>query len=145
MDPNNYNPHYLMLVDSTGVTVFRASMDALDQTELDSGLFFLENREGIVDDQSLLEDRFPLDFQDVPVDQMRRLEEFCKSHQSLLQRDSLCLHAEVAGTLSSSLIVIEPDNDEVRYRFAQGPPCEVDYQDFSIAAQFQRDLLNQWS
>lgn len=43
----------------------------------------------------------------------------------------VCIHGDGYGTRSSSLLVI--GEDDVTYRFADGPPCETDYEEIEEA------------
>lgn len=145
LDPPQYNPHRLFLLDSGGLTMVQKTADSSTRTDLNSGLFYLDNRSEPIVDQSKLSDRLPLNFAELHPGNTDSLEQFCAGHEPLFGRDSICLHAEVAGTLSSSLLLIDPHTETLSYRFSQGAPCESNYQEIFVPPTFQRGVLEAWS
>lgn len=145
LEPDRYNPHYLFLAGPEGISIFRESPEKKAHKDQENGLFFLENRGGAVLDQDPLRREFDQDFENIKSDSLQRLEQFCESHEGLFDRESACLHAEIAGTLSSSLILIDPGNSSFAYRFVQGLPCENEYRSMDLPEDFSRTLLSRWS
>lgn len=55
----------------------------------------------------------------------------CRDRQRLADGKSLCLRAPAAGTVSSTVLVLDSRRRLLRYLHAPGPPCEVDYRDLT--------------
>jgi hypothetical protein len=59
---------------------------------------------------------------------MRAMAELLRHHDT---DRALCLHGELAGTVSSTLISMNLQSGELTWRYADGPPCRSDYLDVS--------------
>jgi hypothetical protein len=145
LEPETYNPHQILFIDPNGLNVVHQELEKQHRYDIESGLFYLDNSSGLITDQQTLKKSFPLDFQGIDLNTFPALEEFCSSHDSFLERDSVCLHVEIAGTLSSSLIYLEPAQETFRFRFAQGPPCETTYESVELSKPFRSKLITAWS
>ena len=55
----------------------------------------------------------------------------CRGHDGASPRDAACIHAGRYGTRSSALLRLGVHGTEGELWFADGPPCEAPYQDFS--------------
>ncbi|MFB6346495.1 MAG: NRDE family protein [bacterium] len=143
LDPSRFNPFWLLVADSRGLTIKHHGRDLDEQFVHQGGPFFLSNQSGFINEEdrliSVLPDIGPLE----AAEKTDRLEAFCASHQPLFERDSHCLHADIAGTLSSSIIRLNTDG-EFSYRFSQGPPCENDYQSIEVPVSFRREVISKW-
>ncbi len=145
LSPERYNPHRILFLSPEGVTTIYKNGESRPRHRLESGLFYLDNHSGTITDQSLLRKSLPVDLQDPNDQPLSSLEELCSSHSSMFGRDSICLHTDLAGTLSSSLIHLVPGEDEFEYRFAQGPPCRSTYESVDVPVSFRRTLTRSWS
>lgn len=68
---------------------------------------------------------------------LNRAAEICGSHAEA-GRPAICLHGDGKGTVSSTLIALGPEPADVRYLFADGPPCTMNYDDHSQEAETAR-------
>ena len=64
---------------------------------------------------------------------LEELERLCRAHEPDAEdpRLSACVHAGRYGTRSSALLRLAADPREDRFLFADGPPCETPYEDFT--------------
>lgn len=144
LDLDRYNPHRILLLDSTGLSVYRHSLDSTKREDLDEGLFYLDNHSGLITDHARLRTVLPLGPEVEEEEILDRLEQFCASHEEVFERDSVCLHLEIAGTLSSSLVEVDPGEDLLHYRFTQGQPCENSAEEIPFDSSFQDSFLQGW-
>lgn len=143
MDPSQFNPFWLLVVVSDGILVYHHRQGEDECFRTGNGLFFLSNRSGFRTDTESLQSVLP-DLSNIESDRVQEtLGSFCASHDPLFERDAHCLHAGVAGTLSSSIIRL--NNDEgLSYHFAQGPPCENEYEPVEVPDAFRETVLGSW-
>lgn len=106
-------------------------------------MFFLSNRSGVRSDPAELNDVLPDISGLSPGDRRSALQAFCSSHDPLFERDAHCLHAGIAGTLSSSIIELNVGGS-FSYRFSQGPPCENEYRSVEVPDSFRDNVLGAW-
>jgi uncharacterized protein with NRDE domain len=59
------------------------------------------------------------------------LAELCREHRGADPFASACVHTESYGTRSSALLALAEAEDASVFRFADGPPCQNDYRDFT--------------
>jgi uncharacterized protein with NRDE domain len=144
LDLERFNPHRVILLDSTGLSVYRHTLDSTKRKDLDNGLFYLDNHSGLITDDAQLRKTLPVDPGADEEVIINRLAEFCASHEDVFERDSVCLHLEIAGTLSSSLLEIDPAANTLRYRFTQGQPCENPAEGVSLDDSFRNTFLQGW-
>lgn len=144
LDPDRYNPFWLLVADPSGLTVHRHEHDGDERFTHTAGQFFLSNQSGFHSNSDAIEEVLP-DLEEKPLEKRNTiLEQFCASHEPLLERDAHCLHADIAGTLSSSIIQLNP-REGLSYRFSQGPPCENDYRSIPVTESFRTTALEAWS
>jgi uncharacterized protein with NRDE domain len=55
----------------------------------------------------------------------------CRTHRGGPPLEDTCIHAGAYGTRSSALLRFGADPEAAVFRFANGPPCESDYEDFT--------------
>lgn len=144
LDLERFNPHRILLLDPTGLSVYRHTLESTEREDLDEGLFYLDNQSGLITDAARLRDELPVDPSESDDGLLDELADFCGSHEEVFERDSVCLHLEIAGTLSSSLLEVDPDQDTLRYRFTQGQPCENPSEDVALEDSFRTSLLSEW-
>lgn len=145
MKPEQYNPHRILFLDASGYSVFRGTPDGVDETVGSSELFYLDNQSGLVTESTRIARELPTATEPLKNYDRNELEGFAAGHESFFERDSACLHLEdVAGTLSSSLLRIDPASGTVQYRFAQGQPCENSFEDVTLDDSFRRSILTNW-
>lgn len=144
LEPERYNPHFLLILDNSGITIFQHSLKSTEREDLKDGLFFLENRSGFIFNQDKLKKSLPFSQNSISSDILVELEDFCSSHKNIFDRKSICLHHEIAGTLSSGIMKIQPDTNTFNFRFSQGPPCENNYQAIRMPNGFKKKVLSSW-
>ena len=64
-------------------------------------------------------------------EQLAALMAVCRDHDGPPGAWTLCMHGDVAGTVSSTVVVLAPDRRLRRYLHAPGRPCECDYSDLT--------------
>ena len=62
------------------------------------------------------------------------LEDLCRDHggQGNGGAEALCVHGDAAGTRSSTIIAVAADGKPALYRYADGPPCCVQYREITL-------------
>ena len=66
---------------------------------------------------------------------LERLMHICRDHLPLPEGGGLCLHGDAAGTVSSTILALGPDQRLMRYAHAPGPPCRTAYRDLAPPAR----------
>lgn len=59
------------------------------------------------------------------------LAELCRGHEGGAALDDACIHLPGYGTRSSTLLRLADDAGDAAWRFADGPPCRNEYEDFT--------------
>lgn len=144
-DIGRYNPFLMIIVDSRGGK-FIANGTEFENREIDSSplRFFLSNHTGLTIDPD--HELIPEPSQDWTGRRTRdrSLIEFCSRHDSFMERESLCLHKEIAGTRSSSILTVNDSENEFSYSYAPGHPCETDYSDVDVPSWFSTSVVGAW-
>lgn len=147
-DPARFNPFVLLVLGPGGLRGLVHTPGEEDRWfGHERGHFFLSNRTGFDHFEEDEEGRFPWSRADsrATVSLMARLRGFCRRHDGFLERPYLCGHGEEAGTLSSSVVVVDRSQDALLFDFAQGPPCEVPYRPFAAPVTFRRSFTQAWA
>ena len=66
-----------------------------------------------------------------PEQVLQSLAAVCRGHEGGSPREAACIHAGRYGTRSSALLRLGEEGTEGELWFADGPPCETPYEDFS--------------
>ncbi len=136
-----YNPFHLVVADADSAHVVVSDGELLTASTLEPGFAVVTERSfGAADNGRKREVRARLDAlqrgEAVGLEELRRLLTDCSGGI-----DAVCVDLEGVdyGTRSSTLIRCGPEvAGGVEFRHAEGPPCDVDYEDISETA---RELL----
>lgn len=145
--PERYNPFVLLVLGPGGILAYVHTLAEEDRwLAHDRGHFFLSNRTGFDHFREDSDERFPWSgSEESPAaDMMARIRGFCRRHDGILDRPYLCGHGEEAGTLSSSIVLVEAAGPTLWFDFAQGPPCEVPYRPVASPPSFRRAFTRAW-
>jgi hypothetical protein len=146
LNPGQYNPHRILFLDAGGMNVFQRTTEGGERADGSDGIFYLDNHSGLITDSERVTEELPEAVEALREYDREQLETFTAAHDPFFERDSACLHLEeVAGTLSSSVLRIDPTSGTVRYRFVQGQPCENTFQDVSLDDSLRDSILEGWT
>lgn len=146
--PGRFNPFVLLVLGPGGIQGLVHTPSEEDRWfGHERGHFFLSNRTGFDYFEQDGEGRFPWSREESASTGAlaARLRDFCRRHDGLLGRPYLCGHGEEAGTLSSSVVVLDRSVGALLFDFAQGPPCEVPYRPVAPPVDFRRSVTDAWT
>lgn len=129
-----YNPFNLFYADHHGAYVTYCQ-DEQRTVEVGQGFHALAN--GDLDDTShpRVKDLFSLARGMAPMElseAVSTLKSLCRRHASSKEPlDSVCIHGESYGTVSSTIVALSPRIDESLYFHAEGNPCQTEYHEIS--------------
>ena len=136
---DEYDGFYLVLVDETAAILYGYDGE-LARRDLEPGLHVVSNV-GPTDDPAIPDGRVDAGRRQVrsarAVERaldpttVESVDRWLERAESVLGDHAVgvCRHEDGFGTRSSSLIAVD---DEIRYRFANGPPCETPYADVDL-------------
>jgi uncharacterized protein with NRDE domain len=133
LPPGAYNPFNLFLAD--GTRAFTVVYDEGSKVEeVAPGVHVVGNADPNARDVpkiARLIDRAESAAAGPPEALLPALAAVCRGHEGASPREAACIHAGSYGTCSSTLLRLGTDRTGGELWFADGPPCEAPYQDFS--------------
>lgn len=147
-DLSAYNPFSLVALASEGLYYLRLDEnDEVEETTREECCFFLSNQMKLEVYPPEARDRFPWGGhgEETNVERLRgRLQNFCRQHHGFKDHVNLCRHGEESGTVSSSIILLSLESDQLIYDYAPGPPCKKRYKSVPVPEDFNREVINGW-
>ncbi len=143
----DYRAFTLMVVGPGEIRVLSHQNGGSEWSRHSSGVFYLSNRSGF---QSLgpEDDRrspWGTTGSDIPPDRIRaRLQRFSQRHEPYRERESVCVHGDRAGTVSSQVNIIQEEPPEMLYDYADGPPCETAYRSVDVPNVIREGVRRTW-
>jgi len=149
VEPNRYGPFTLVVVLPEGVvSVSHQRNQTFHWNKYEKGEFILSSEKGLEFFEPGQWERFPWrrnSRREDPENLRGRLQEFCKRTGPFRHRDAICREGEKAGTVSSSILMILPDESRFEFDFAAGSPCDTPYRSVSIPPDLKHSLIQRWS
>ena len=73
-----------------------------------------------------------------------RLQNFCRQHRGFGGHGAMRKHGEEAGTVSSSIIIIDIEKGRLLNDYAPGAPCETTYSAVKVNRNFEKKVIESW-
>jgi uncharacterized protein with NRDE domain len=135
---HSYNPFNLLCADSQHAVVLHYDSTRERVVELPAGTHVLTTAEvndwklpRVARAHSLAANRKPTDLEQAKA----LLQRICRDHGGVEPNaETLCMHGEQAGTVSSSIITLDTRGNLESFYHAQGHPCRTEYKCVFAAA-----------